>query len=491
LLKGGGMGGDRPPADTTVIRNADWIVAWSKARSDHEYFQQADLAFAGDRILFVGRAYDGDTAREIDGRNRMVVPGFVDIHSHPSREPLNKGLMEERGSPQFAGSSLYEFMDLLQPDDETTRAARLFAIAELLKSGVTTLVDFAVPGTGWLEDMAASGIRAYLAPTYRSARWRMPSSHSVAYVWDEAAGEAAMDQAIDIIDRAVSHPSGRLSGIVAPAQADTCTEGLMVRSLEAARKRNLPIQTHAAQSVVEFRQIMARYGMTPIGWLDSIGFLHAGATIAHAVYVDEHPWIRWHHAEDLDRLARSGATVAHCPTVFARRGVLLHDFGKYRGRGIKLALGTDTFPHNFIDEMRWAAVLSKVSAGNVAATKLRDILDAATVGGAGALLRDDIGRLEAGAKADFSIVDLAHPAMQPLRDPLASLVFSGLERAISDVFVDGRQVVADGVVVTIDLDAAIKILNRGQAEAMALAPVRDYAHRPLQAIFPMTLDFAT
>src|SRR5579863_6624919 len=121
------MAGDKPTAGTTVIRNADWIVAWSDARKAHEYLRHADLAFAGDRITFVGRAYDGDVAREIDGRHRMVLPGFVNIHSHPAREPLNKGLTEERGSPQFAGSSLYEFMGLLQPNDETMRAARLFA----------------------------------------------------------------------------------------------------------------------------------------------------------------------------------------------------------------------------------------------------------------------------------------------------------------------------------------------------------------------------
>src|SRR5581483_9406250 len=153
----------------------------------------------------------------------------------------------------------------------------------------------------------------------------------------------------------------------------------------------------------------------------------------------------------------------------------------------KLAIGTDTFPHNFIDEMRWVAVLSKVGAGNVTATRLRDILNAATIDAARALLRDDIGRLEAGCKADFSIVDLAHPTMQPLRDPLASLVFSALERAVSDVFVDGQQVVADGAVQTIDVALVSEILTRGQSDALSRAPTRDYAHRALDVIFPMTL----
>ncbi len=480
---------ERPnDAAATVIRELDWIVAWDPARGRHHYLRHADLAFAGDRIGFVGPRYAGPSGREISGRDRMAMPGFVDLHAHPSREPLSKGLMEERGSPQFAGSSLYEFLGLLQPDAETIRAAGFYAAAELLKSGVTTLVDFSAPRPHWLDDLAATGLRAYIAPAYRSARWRMAGSHSVAYEWDEAAGEAGLAAALDLVDRALAHPSGRLSALLAPAQADTCTERLMIRSLEEAAKRSLPIQTHAAQSVVEFREMVSRHGATPIGWLDGIGFLRPGASVAHAVYVDEHPWIRWHQAEDLDRLARSGAVVAHCPTVFARRGVLLHDLGKYLRRGVRIGLGTDTCPHNYVEEMRWAAVLGKVSAGNVDAIRLRDILDAATIGGAQALMREDIGRLAPGCKADFSLVDLAHPSLQPVRDPLASLVFSGLERPIRDVFVDGRQVVAEGRVTTVDLDSALRILNRGQADALRDAPARDYAHRSLEALFPLSLE---
>jgi cytosine/adenosine deaminase-related metal-dependent hydrolase len=186
-------------------------------------------------------------------------------------------------------------------------------------------------------------------------------------------------------------------------------------------------------------------------------------------------------------MARSGASVAHCPNIFARRGILLQDFGKYRRLGINIGLGTDTFPHNFIDEMRWATVLCKVAAENVEATSLADVLHAATVGGAKALLRSDIGRLAPGCKADLSLVDLAHPSLQPVRDPLKSLVFSGLDRPITDVFVDGHQVVAGGEVKTIDVRAVIEAMSRGQRSALAGVSAADYARRPLEDVFPMTL----
>ena len=474
---------------TTVIRKAAWLVAWSKAKGRHEYLRDADLAFADGHIAFVGHGFEGKADREIDGRRRMVMPGFVNIHAHPASEPFNKGLMEERGSPKLGMSSLYEYMLLVRADEDSARAAALFAVAELLKSGVTTFTDYSPARKGWLEDLAGSGIRACVAPMYRSARWLTRDGQRVEYEWNETAGREAMAAALEIIDKAASHNSSRLFGMVAPAQVDTCTEELLQASVEAARARNAPIQIHASQSVVEFREMTARHGKTPIQWLDDLGFLYDGAIIGHCIFVDEHSWIRWPYESDLARVARAGASVAHCPNIFARRGIVLEHFGKYRRLGINIGLGTDTFPHNFIDEMRWATVICKVSAGNVEATSLAEVLHAATVDGARALRRDDIGRLAQGCKADLSLVDLEHPSMQPLHDPLKSLVFSGLERPITDVFVDGRQVVRDGKVLTIDLPAVMAAINRGQRDALARAPAYDYANRPVEEIFPMTLEF--
>ena len=471
----------------TVIKHADWVIAWNETESRHEYLRDGDVVFSGDRLAFVGRGYTGPAEREISGRGRMVMPGLVNIHSHPASEPFNRGLMEERGSPRLGMSSLYEFMLLVRPDEDARRAAALFAVSELLKSGVTTFTDYSAARSGWIEDLAGSGIRACLAPSYRSARWFTPNGHRIQYEWNEAAGREAMTEALSVIDSAGRHESGRLFGMLASAQVDTCTEELLQASVEAAKARNAPLQIHASQSVMEFREMTTRHGKTPLEWLDDIGVLYDGAIIAHCIFVDEHSWIRWARKGDLERMVRSGASVAHCPNIFARRGILLEDFGKYRRLGVNIGLGTDTFPHNFIDEMRWATVLCKVAAENVEATSLADVFLAATVGGAKALLRSDLGRLAPGCKADLSLVDLQHPSLQPVRDPLKSLVFSGLDCPVTDVFVDGRQVVADGQVTTIDVRAVTEAMSRGQRSALTRVSESDYARRPLDEIFPMTL----
>lgn len=472
---------------TTAIKHADWVIGWNQAKGRHEYLRDGDVVFSDDRISFVGRDYGGPADREISGRGRMVMPGFVNIHSHPASEPFNRGLMEERGSPRLGMSSLYEFMLLVRPDEDARRAAALFAVSELLKSGVTTFTDYSATRSGWIEDLAGSGIRACLAPSYRSARWFTRNGHRVEYEWNEAAGREAMTEALSVIDAAARHQSGRLFGMLAPAQVDTCTEELLRASVEAAKARNAPLQIHASQSVVEFREMTARHGKTPLEWLDEIGVLYDGAIIAHCIFVDEHSWIRWPLKGDLERMARSGASVAHCPNIFARRGILLQDFGKYRRLGINIGLGTDTFPHNFIDEMRWATVLCKVAAESVEATSLAEVFHAATVGGARALLRSDLGRLATGCKADLSLVDLTHPSLQPVRDPLKSLVFSGLDRPVREVFVDGRQVVAEGEVKTIDVRAVTEAMSRGQRSALTRVSEADFARRALDELFPMTL----
>ena len=79
---------------TTVVKHADWVIAWNETEGRHEYLRDGDDAFTGNRIAFVGRGYDGPADREISGRGRMVMPGLVNIHSHPASEPFNRGLME-------------------------------------------------------------------------------------------------------------------------------------------------------------------------------------------------------------------------------------------------------------------------------------------------------------------------------------------------------------------------------------------------------------
>jgi len=473
---------------TTCIRHADWVVAWDAVGRRHVYRRDVDVAFTGDTITLVDPGYAGPADHVVDGRRLLVLPGLVDLHAHPHHEPAYRGVREEHGVPNMHMTGLYERSQaFVAPDDDFRRASTEFALCELLGSGVTSLVDISPAWEGWLPLMAASGLRAFLAPGYASARWRLDNDVELKYAWDEARGREGLAAALALVDEARRHPSGRLSGVVSPMQIDTCTPELLEESAAAARARGLPLTVHISQSVSEVREMLRRHRRTPIQWAESLGILGRGTILGHAMLIDTHSWVRWWTRRDLAIMAETGVAVAHCPTPFARYGQILESFGDYLRAGVVMGLGTDTTPHNLVEEMRKAAVLSRVASRDVRSATAADVFHAATVGGASALLRDDLGRIAPGAKADLVLVDLTLPAMQPARDPLRSFVYHAADRAVRDVYVGGRPVVAGGRVLTLDHAGAAERLARAQERMLAAVPARDYRGRSAEEIAPLSL----
>jgi 5-methylthioadenosine/S-adenosylhomocysteine deaminase len=471
-------------AKTTRIAGLDHVVAWDEADKRHVYLENTDLVFTGNEIAHVGPGYSGPVDTTIDGKGFMAMPGFVNVHSHPFSEPANKGLTEEFGSDKLGQSSLYEYLPVFGLNPEDAGPSTQVAMSELLKSGVTTISDLSMSREGWLDDVAKTGIRAVVCPMMRQGVWYTKNGHTVDYRWDEKAGEVAFEAAMKTIDAAARHPSGRLSGMVGPAQIDTCKEGYFKEAHQEAKRRGIPMQTHACQAVVEFYEMVHRHGKTPIEWLDSIGVLGPDLIIGHGIFLSDHPQIHYPHAHDFEMLRDSGAAVAHCPTVFARRGMALNTIGRYMDAGIPVGLGTDTFPHNMVDEMRLSCYLARVLTGNYKMGTTRHAFEAATVVGAKILRRPDLGKLEAGCKADFSLVDMRHPYMQPAHEPVRSLIYSASERAIRHVYIDGMQVVRDGKVLTVDVDAATAGLIEGQHKRLQTVSQRDWAGRTADQLAP-------
>ncbi len=474
---------------TTVIRNADWVIAWDKAAGHHAYRHGIDIAFAGDTITFVGRNYPGPTGRAIDGKDRLVLPGLIDIHSHPEHEPLFRGLREEHGVRNMHMTGLYERSQAFSvPDDEARAASAEFAYCELLLSGVTSLVDISPAWDGWIELFAKSGLRGFVAPGFASARWRLDNDYELKFDWDEARGQEGLAAALQVIDIAVRHPSGRLSGVVSPMQIENCTAKLLCDSRDAARERGIPFTVHIAQSVNEVQEMIRRHGMTPVQWAHEIGILDLDTILGHALFLDTHSWIRWWTKTDLALIADHGCSVAHCPTPFARYGQVMENFGDYLRAGVNMGLGTDTTPHNLVEEMRKAAVLARIAARDIATVTTSDLLHAATIGGARALMRDDLGRIAPNSKADLVLVDLTVPQMRPARDPLRSFVYHAADRAVRDVFIGGQQVVADHKVLTMNQNDAAGRLAGAQRRMLSAAAPRDYRGRSAEQISPLSLS---
>lgn len=473
--------------EITVIRNAAWVVAWDENTARHVYRRDADVAFSAAGILHVGSHYENQVHREIAGSSMMVMPGLVNIHCHSGDEPIAKGLFEDVGTAALWGNALYEYSTLIDSDADAKAACQTIMLGDLMRSGVATHLDIASPHPRWLSLAAESGMRSYLAPGFRQAGWRVIDSHRLDFDWDKPQGRERYAEALAFVDHARAHPSGRIDGVVAPSQIETCAEDLLQEAAAEARKRGMRITIHAAQTMAEHEELLRRTGETAPAMLERLGILGPDLILGHCIFLDHHSWTRQRSCSDLDRLARSSTSVAHCPVTFARSGMTLESLGAYRRAGVNVGLGTDSYPFNMLEEMREAMICSRIAGRSVFDLDTAGLFSVATTGGAKALGRADLGRLSPGAKADLVIVDLNHPAMQPVHDPLRNLIHCAAERAVRDVYVDGKAILKDRHIVNLDYDGAVRELQDAQRRACRLAEKNDPQGRSFAALAPYSL----
>ena len=188
--------------------------------------------------------------------------------------------------------------------------------------------------------------------------------------------------------------------------------------------------------------------------------------------------------DDLARYATHGVTVAHCPLVSARHGSVLNSFSRLKAMGIRIGMGTDTAPPDMVLNMAVGLMMNRVASGTGDAGSAADFYDAATIAGADALNRSDLGRLAVGAKADIAVFDMADGMIAPRIDPVQTLVYGATGRVTKATIVDGRLSMRDGAVAGFDLKAA-RITAQKQFDGLvARYPERTYLHPSVEVIFP-------
>jgi cytosine/adenosine deaminase-related metal-dependent hydrolase len=441
---------------------------------DHRLLRDVDLVVADDRVESIGRTVSGPVDAEIDASHRLVAPGFVNLHLHSGSTVATRLVTERRFPALFnAGYLAFSPKKGATPIGARERAAigGLATAVELLKSGCTTIVDL---GQGcdpdaMVEIFGQLGLRAYLSPGVRSG-YHVFVDGRLEIEWLPDEGLAALRAAVAFIERHAGRYQGRIQGMLFPYQGDTCTDRLLSETQAAARMLGVKMQMHAAQGLYELHEMMRRTGRTTIQHFARIGFLGPDLIIAHCSFVTGHPSTGLPGDEDLRLLGAAGVSVCHNPTTLFRRGHLLRSFDRYRAAGVTLALGTDHFPRDMIHEMRLASLMGKVVEDDPGAADSLAVYNAATLGGADALGRPDLGRLYPGAKADLLVIDLRRIGAAPRRDPVQDLVLTGAPSDIKLVMIDGRIVCENGVVPGIDEDRLIADLEANAEEIFASVP---------------------
>ena len=453
----------------------------------HRLLRNGVVVVEGDRILHVGPRFDGTVDQTVDAADRVVTPGLISTHAHLGGSPLDRSFIEDRGSPQFWYSGLFEMLPVRSAaqDDEAGRACVDFSMAELLRGGVTTVMEIGGLGEYVVERAGHYGLRVYMGLAFRSGRWLTRDGRRVVWEWNEAEGREGLRRAVEFHARHDGAHGGLVRCFFAPAQLDTCTPELLREAKRHADERRCPYQVHAAQSVVEFNELLARHGKTPVAWMHELGLLDPRTILGHAIIVGGSSWTN-HPAGDLRLMGDAGCSVAHAVWVFARRGVAMESFARYRAAGVNMSLGTDTNPQSVIEAMRWAAVVGKLVERNTEATTAAHVFDAATLGGARALGRDDLGRIAAGARADLVLWRASSWRMTPLRDPVKNIVYNATDEDVDRVYVDGRLVVDGGRVLAADEPAILRALQAAGERMWPRMAKHDWAGRGADELSPQT-----
>ena len=390
---------------------------------------RGDLVVEGGRIVQVGGKASptgsGVKQRVIPGKDRVLLPGFVQTHVH---------LCQTLFRNQADDLSLLEWLrDRVWPleaalDEETLHISARLGCAELLAGGTTTILDMATVRhtDAVFEAVETSGIRALVGKALMD-------------IGDDVPGPLLEDPAVSLAEseslatRWTGAGDGRIGYALAPRFAVSCSEPLLLGVQSLAERLGLLVHTHAAENQDEVALIESRTGMRNVTYLDHLGLTGPRLLMAHGIWLDE---------SEMNILQQSGTHVLHCPSSNLKLRSGIAKVPQMRNRGISVSLGADGAPcNNRLDmfrEMRLAALLHASSPDG--ALSAEDILEMATIGGARALgLENDVGSLEVGKKADVIALDLssAHNLPETGTHPASRIVYSAGSRDVAWTMVDG------------------------------------------------------
>jgi len=458
----------------------------------HRIIRDGVVVFDEEEIIHVGKSYTGAVDERVDARGKLVTPGFINTHSH-SQTPLSPHhLTVDIGLDpyyQHAGIGMHIAKKgatrEIRSMDEWSAVARLSLVKRLL-SGTTTFIEVG----GGNEELARLtdeiGIRGYVAPGYKSANWFFDEKGRFGYDWDEEKGWKGLEQATKFIERHHGSCNDRVRGMLFPAQVDTCTPELFRATREKADEMKIGIQTHVGQRLIEFQEIVRRHLKTPVQFLHSTGLLGPDFIAGHCIFASGHSKTGWPGHEDQRLLAETRSSIAYCPVVFTRNAVAMESFGRNIRLGVNMTVGTDNYPQDIVNEMRWASMLSKVVDFDRTSASSAEVFDAVTLNASKALGRNDLGRLQPGAKPDIVVMDLQTTRIAPVYDPIKSLVNAATSDNVEKVYCDGKLLVDEGRVLGVDEKKLLEEVQKIANAEWKKVSQWDYAGRELSEYAPLS-----
>jgi 5-methylthioadenosine/S-adenosylhomocysteine deaminase len=407
------------------------------------------VAIDGDTILYIGckegipSGFKAD--RTLDGKGKLALPGFVNAHTH-SAMSLFRGYANDIPLIEWLSNAIWPLEDRMKPKDAYWLS--MLSIAEMIRSGITTFADMYMFMDQTAKAVADSGIRAVLArglqgPDANSDERLLENRR----LWEQWHGQA----------------DGRIKVMVGPHALYTCSSDYLIKCMDLAQELGVGLHIHIAETSSEVKECNAKYGFSPVQYLNNIGLFRHPVLAAHCVHLIQ---------EDIEILKFNNVQVAHCPASNLKLGSGIAPIKGLIDSGINVALGTDSAASNnslsIMREMGLTALINKGIYEDPTIIPARQALNMGTSDGAKALGWDDeIGSLEIGKKADIILINRNLPHYNPIGDPIVHLVYSGRDGDVDTVLVNGQIIMEDGRITTIDLNRVYYEVERIRQRIMS------------------------
>lgn len=416
-------------------------------------YETVDVRIADGRVAAISPNLEG-AGELVDGQNKLLLPGFVNAHTHSS-EMWQRGIIPPVPLELWI-AELYDFVPL---DPDQVYLSALGTAIETLLSGGTTVVDHLVliPGqeietiTSAVRAYQEVGIRAFVGPLIQdeSITAGLPSGdiqqeHSP-YVRTTEATLELMQAAV----RQFHQPEAGINIMVAPTGMQLCSDALFAGCVELSQQHNLCRHTHLLETKAQQLLATEKYGCSAVQHLKELEFFSPHTSLAHCVWLDD---------ADIEILADTQATVVHNPLSNLRLGSGIAPVLKYRQAGVNVAFGCDGSASNdsqdLLEAIKIGTMLHNVTEFDYHRwITPRQAVQMAAAGGAKGLgMADQFGSLTIGQQADLVLYDLTSLSLLPRTDPIGLLVLGRPTQAVDSVWVRGNRIVANGNVTTIDVE---------------------------------------
>lgn len=427
------LGGFMPTCD--ILLHAACIITQDAGRS---ILHNASLAVADGKVAALGpreAMTDWGAARTLDFGHALIMPGLINAHTHSAMTFL-RGLADDLPLMDWLTQNIFPMEQHLTP--EIVEWGTLLGHAEMLRTGTTTCQDMYIIVDAVFRAARTSGIRCMAG----EAVFTFPS-----------AGSPGPEATLASVRRLAQEYAGdpRLGVVVCPHAVYTTTPDILEHCRDLAQELDLLLHIHLAETPAETAQCQEMWGERPIPYCQRLGLLNGAMTLAHVVDADQ---------SDLDILAASDAVVAHNPSSNMKLASGVAPVPEMLARGIPVALGTDgpasNNRMNMFTEMGRAALMHKVAALDPTTMPAQATLDMATLGGAAALRKPELGALAPGNPADLIVLDLDAPNLQPMYNPVSHVVYAATGMETCMTMVEGEILYHDGVFTRFDYPALLR-----------------------------------